>query len=152
MVIADTIALLRHSYSRKLTLILNWKSRLKEVRIRRIDEVGNSLRENLRSVGQNRQISEMTGEFCQFAGQFVRRKIIIQKNTQTVFWVTGSSMDENCTYFLCILTIFHIQIKQNPIIFVRHFSFLSNKNFQTVGQLSSNYSEDFTKTGVTDDI
>ena len=39
-----------------------------------------------------------------------------------------------------------IRIKQNPIIFVRHFSFLSNKNFQAVGQLSSKYSEDFAKT------
>ena len=28
-----------------------------------------SLRENRQSVGQNRQISEMSGEFCQFAGQ-----------------------------------------------------------------------------------
>ena len=39
-----------------------------------------------------------------------------------------------------------IRIKQNSIIFVRHFSFLSDKNFQTVGQLSSNYSEVFAKT------
>ena len=33
-----------------------------------------SLRENRRSVGQNRRILEMSGEFCQFAGQCVRRK------------------------------------------------------------------------------
>ena len=39
-----------------------------------------------------------------------------------------------------------ILIKQNPIIFVWHFSFLSDKNFQTVVQLSSNYSEVFAKT------
>ena len=33
-----------------------------------------------------------------------------------------------------------IQTKQNHIdIFVWHFSFLSDKNFQTVGQLSGNY-------------
>ena len=38
-----------------------------------------------------------------------------------------------------------IPIKQNPIIFVQHLSFLSDKNFQTVGQLSSNYPEDFAK-------
>ena len=31
-----------------------------------------SLHENSRSVGQNRQISEMSGEFGQFAGQYVR--------------------------------------------------------------------------------
>ena len=55
-------------------------------------------------------------------------------------------MDEDCTYFLCILTfsikfvVFteyektSIQTKQNPLdIFVRHFSFLSDKYFQTVG-------------------
>ena len=41
-----------------------------------------------------------------------------------------------------------IRIKQNPIIFVWHFSFLSDQNFQTVGQLSSNYSEDLAKTDV----
>ena len=41
-----------------------------------------------------------------------------------------------------------IRIKQNPIIFVRHFSFLSDQNFQTVGQLFSNNSEDFVKTDV----
>ena len=41
-----------------------------------------------------------------------------------------------------------IRIKQNPIIFVRHFSSLSDKNFQTVGQLSSTYSENFAKTVV----
>ena len=29
------------------------------------------------------------------------------ENALTVFRVTSSSMDENCTYFLCILTIFH---------------------------------------------
>ena len=39
-----------------------------------------------------------------------------------------------------------IRIKQNPIIFFRHIFFLSNQNFQTVGQLSSNNSEDFAKT------
>ena len=39
-----------------------------------------------------------------------------------------------------------IRIKQNPIIFVQHLSFLSDKKFQTVGQLSSNYSGDFAKT------
>ena len=39
-----------------------------------------------------------------------------------------------------------IRIKQNPIIFVQHFSFLSDNNFQTDGQLSSNYSEVFAKT------
>ena len=39
-----------------------------------------------------------------------------------------------------------IQIKQNPIIFVQHFSFLSDQNFQTTGQLSSNNLEDFAKT------
>ena len=33
-------------------------------------------------------------------------------------------------------------------IFVRHFSFLFDKNLQTVGQLSSNYSGDFAKTGL----
>ena len=64
-----------------------------------------SLCENRQSVTQNRRPA--SDEFCQFAGQIVRRKIIIQKNAQTVFWVTWSSMDENCTYFLCILTIFH---------------------------------------------
>ena len=41
-----------------------------------------------------------------------------------------------------------IRIKQNPIIFVRHFSFLSDKNFQTVGQLSSNYSDVYAKTEI----
>ena len=42
-----------------------------------------------------------------------------------------------------------IQIKQNPIIFVQHFSFLSDKNFQTVGQLlSSNYSKVYAKTEI----
>ena len=39
-----------------------------------------------------------------------------------------------------------IDTKQNPIIFVLHFYFLSDKNCQTVGQLSSNSSEDFAKT------
>ena len=48
---------------------------------------------NLLSVGQNRQISEMSGKFCQFAGQYVQRKIIIQKKPQTVFWVTLSTKD-----------------------------------------------------------
>ena len=62
--------------------------------------------ENRRSVGQNRHFSEMSGEFCQFAGQCVRQKIITQKIAQTVFWVTWSSMDENCICFLCILTVF----------------------------------------------
>ena len=66
-----------------------------------------SLREIRRSVGQNWQISELSGEFCQLVGQYVRQKIIIKKYAQTVFWVTWSSMDENCTYFLCILTVFH---------------------------------------------
>ena len=41
-----------------------------------------------------------------------------------------------------------IRIKQNPIIFVRYFSFVSDKNFQTVGQLSSNYSEVYAKTEI----
>ena len=41
-----------------------------------------------------------------------------------------------------------IRIKRNPIFFVRHFSFLSDQNFQTVGQLSSNCSEDFAKTAL----
>ena len=36
--------------------------------------------------------------------------------------------------------------KLNPVIFVCHFSFLSDKTYQTVGQLSSNISEDFAKT------
>ena len=44
-----------------------------------------SLRKNRRSVGQNRQISGMSGVFCQFAGQCVRRKVI-KKNAQAVFW------------------------------------------------------------------
>ena len=44
-----------------------------------------SLRENRRSVGQTRQISRMSHDFCQFAGQCVRRKIN-PKNAQTVFW------------------------------------------------------------------
>ena len=39
-----------------------------------------------------------------------------------------------------------IQTKQNLVIFVQHFSFLSDKNFPTVGQLYSNISEDFKKT------
>ena len=49
----------------------------------------------------------------------------------------------------CLLNLIgktSIRIKQNPIIFVRHFSFLSDQNFQIVGQLSSNNSEDFAKT------
>ena len=44
-----------------------------------------SLRKNRQSVGQNRQISGMSGEFCQFAGQCVRQKVI-KKNAQAVFW------------------------------------------------------------------
>ena len=96
---------------------------------------------NRLSVGQNRQISKMSSKFCQFTGQYVQLKIMIQKNAKAVLWATWSSMDENCTYFQCILTIFHqiavftefekttIQIKQIPIIFVRHFSFLLDKFF-----------------------
>ena len=36
--------------------------------------------------------------------------------------------------------------QSSPVSFVQHFSFLSDKNFQTIGQLSSNISEDFAKT------
>ena len=39
-----------------------------------------------------------------------------------------------------------IQTKQNLVIFVQQFSFLSEKNFQSVGQLYGNISEDFAKT------
>ena len=42
------------------------------------------LRENP-SVGQNRQISEMSGEFCQLAGQYVQQKINPEKCPDTVF-------------------------------------------------------------------
>ena len=41
-----------------------------------------------------------------------------------------------------------IQTKQSHVIFVQQFSFLSDKNLQSVGQLSGNISEDFAKTGV----
>ena len=39
-----------------------------------------------------------------------------------------------------------IQTKQSPVIFVQQFSFLSEKIFQSVVQLSGNISEDFAKT------
>ena len=60
-----------------------------------------SLRKNRRSVGQNRQISGMSGEFCQFGGQCVRRKVIKKMHRQ-YFGVTWSSIDEDSTYFLHI--------------------------------------------------
>ena len=68
-------------------------------------------------------------------------------------WVTWSTMDEDCTYFMHIfhqIAVFtengknSIQTKQNSIIFVWHLSCLSDINFQSVGQLSSNMS-DFAK-------
>ena len=40
-----------------------------------------------------------------------------------------------------------IQTKGSPFIFVQQLSFLSEKIFQSVGQLSGNVSEDFAKTG-----
>ena len=61
-----------------------------------------SLRKNRRSVGQNRQISGMSGKFCQFAGQCVRRKVIKKKMHRQYFGVTWSSIDEDSTYFLHI--------------------------------------------------
>ena len=45
-----------------------------------------------------------------------------------------------------------IQTKQSPVIFVWQFSFLSDKIFQSVGQLSGNISEDFAKTEGTDQL
>ena len=39
-----------------------------------------------------------------------------------------------------------IQTKQKPVIYVQQFSFLTEKNFHSVGQLSGNILEDFAKT------
>ena len=102
-------------------------------------------------------LSDKTGKFFKCPANFISLPDIMpnQKNTQTVFWVTWSSKDS--LFISWIFWLFSIkfafftefgrtsiQIQQNPIIFVRHFSSLSN--FQTFGQLSSNYSEDFAKT------
>ena len=60
-----------------------------------------SLCKNRRSVGQNRQISGMSGEFCQFARQCADEKLLKKMHRQC-FGVTWSSIDEDSTYFLHI--------------------------------------------------
>ena len=83
---------------------------------------------------------------------------LIQKNAQTVFLVSWSSINEDCTRNLHICCIFSIkfavftvygktsiQTKQCPVSFVQQFSILSDKNFQFVGLLSGNFSHDFAK-------
>ena len=63
-----------------------------------------SLRENRRSVGQNRQISEMSGKFCDFAGQYVRRKIYPEKCPDSVFWLLGLQLMK-IVHISCIFSI-----------------------------------------------
>ena len=47
----------------------------------------------------------------------------------------------------CLLNMKRLVFEQSrTLLFLEHFSFPSDKNFQTVGQLSSNISEDFAKT------
>ena len=58
-----------------------------------------SLCENRRSVGQNRQSSEMSRKFCHFADSMYDKKINLEKCPNCV-WVTWPSINEYCTYFL----------------------------------------------------
>ena len=91
----------------------------------------------------------MSGEFCQFAGQFVRQKINPEKCPDSVFGLLDLQLMK-IAYISCIVSIkfavfteygkTSIQTKQSAVIFVQQFSFLSNKIFQSVGQLSGNIS------------
>ena len=60
-----------------------------------------SLRKNRRSVGQNRQISGMSGEFVSLPDSVSDEKLLKQMHRQC-FGVTWSSIDEDSTYFLHI--------------------------------------------------
>ena len=103
----------------------------------------------------NPQNSEMSGEFCQFAGQYVRKKINPEKCPDSVFGLLDLQLMQ-IAHISCIFCIkfavfteygkTSIQTKQNPVIFVQQFSLLSEKIFQSAGQLSGNISEDSTKT------
>ena len=91
----------------------------------------------------------MSGEFCQFAGQYVRQKINPEKCPDTVFGLLDLQLMK-IAHISCIFSIkfavfteyrkTSIQTKRSPVIFVQQISFLSEKIFQSVRQLSQKIS------------
>ena len=109
-------------------------------------------------IAETADLSDKTAEFHKCPANFVSLpdSMSDEKLIQTVFLGDLVFKLMKIAHISCIFSIkfavftecgkTSVQTNQSPVIFVRQFSFLSHKNFQSVGQLSGNISEDFVKT------